>query len=172
MLGVCIGVDGAKGGWVAVELREGVDAAFARARAFRTFAELVAAYPEAAVIAVDIPIGQRDPAARAAGDAAARAMVGPRRSSVFPTPARAVLAGGGLRHSKKTPEGYEQRRALLASQGIVIRDDLRLPRVGRDDMLDAAAAAWSARRIAAGTTFALRGDGRQGEVERIPAIWY
>ena len=171
MPGVCVGVDGAKGAWVAVELREGADGACTGARSFRTFAELVAAYPEAAVIAVDIPIGQRDPAARAAGDAAARAMVGPRRSSVFPTPARAVLAGGGLRHSK-TPEGYEQRRALLASQGIVIRDDLRLPRVGRDDMLDAAAAAWSARRIAAGTTFALRGDGRQGEVERIRAIWY
>ena len=79
-----IGCDVAKGTWVAVVLRDG---AFARAFTATTLAE-VAAEP-AAAIAVDIPIGFPESGARTADIEAAR-FVGPRRSSVFPTPPRAV----------------------------------------------------------------------------------
>jgi predicted RNase H-like nuclease len=64
----------------------------------------------------------------------------------------ATLAGAHIRHGKKTWAGAALRRALLAQHGIVIPDDLG--QVGEqaavDDVLDAAVAAWSARRYAAG----------------------
>lgn len=79
------GVDIASGGWAVVVL-EGhrvVDA-------FRceTFAD--ALLVDAAVIGVDVPIGLPEGGPRPA-DVAARRFVGARASSVFPTPARAVL---------------------------------------------------------------------------------
>jgi len=75
----------AGGGWAVVVLKEDriVDA-------FRceSFAEVL--LEEAEVVAVDIPIGMPESAPRPADIAACR-FVGARRSSVFPTPARAVL---------------------------------------------------------------------------------
>jgi hypothetical protein len=49
-----VGVDGCNQGWVAVALAGG---AFADARIAGTFAEVLAAFPDATIIAVDIPIG-------------------------------------------------------------------------------------------------------------------
>ena len=81
------GVDACKGGWIAVVLgTEGFRHAVVASR----FERLVAALDDASVIAVDIPIGLPNDRPRAA-DAAARAFVGPRRSSVFTTPPRTVL---------------------------------------------------------------------------------
>jgi predicted RNase H-like nuclease len=76
-----VGVDGARGGWVAAT-RAGV-------QGFARFADVVATHPEAALF-VDIPIGlaQGDRAC----DKAARRALGPRRASVFPPPSRAQLA--------------------------------------------------------------------------------
>ncbi|WP_042366115.1 DUF429 domain-containing protein [Streptacidiphilus neutrinimicus] len=64
-----------------------------------------------------------------------------------------ALAGGTpLSHAKKTWRGQNVRRALLAGAGIVLPDALgEGDRIPPDDVLDAAAAAWSARRIALGT---------------------
>lgn len=60
-----------------------------------------------------------------------------------------------LRYAKKTTEGARLRRALLIANGFPL-DRLRHPQwknsqVGDDDILDACACAWSARRIAGGT---------------------
>lgn len=64
----------------------------------------------------------------------------------------AAMAGAPLRDSKSTWAGAVRRRQLLAAQGIDLDGDLGLSglQVGVDDVLDAAAVAWTARRVAAG----------------------
>ncbi|PSL08470.1 putative RNase H-like nuclease [Haloactinopolyspora alba] len=53
---------------------------------------------------------------------------------------------------KKTWSGHYQRRELLAANAVVVPDELGDAgrRAGMDDVLDAAAAAWTARRVARG----------------------
>jgi len=53
-----------------------------------------------------------------------------------------------MKHNKKTKKGSEERSALLRGVFPKIETHLanRLPRVGADDLLDAAAAAWTALR--------------------------
>jgi predicted RNase H-like nuclease len=76
---------------------------------------------------------------------------------VHPELAFSALAGSPLAESKHTREGRARRRALLAAAGIElpslqsIRSGGGGPAPAEDDLLDAAAAAWSALRIAAGT---------------------
>ena len=62
------------------------------------------------------------------------------------------MAGAPLADSKSTWAGAVTRRRLLAAQGIELPGDLGLAgqQVGVDDVLDAAAVAWTARRFAAG----------------------
>ena len=72
----------------------------------------------------------------------------------------AMNAGIGIAASKKTIEGARQRATLLAGVfGTEAIDDLldRVPRrqAASDDVLDALAALWSARRIASGEAIAL-----------------
>ncbi len=80
-----IGVDGAKDRWVAVAL---ADDRFERAFVVRALTELRAEPADA--IAVDVPIGLVAAGWRQA-DLVARAMLGPRRSSLFVTPPRPVI---------------------------------------------------------------------------------
>lgn len=198
-----VGVDGCKEGWVAVEIST---RAFRRAQIFPTFADVIAAYPSATSLAVDIPIGLLDGQVRTADTAARKYLVG-QSSSVFPAPPRAVLSADSyeaanaiarrvgerglsqqtfallakirevdafiddpriseihpevsfrvlngdvaLLHRKKTWGGMHVRRRRLADAGIVLPDELgEVDNVGVDDILDAAIAAWSARRIARG----------------------
>lgn len=172
---------------------------------------------ELVAVGLDMPIGLPD-AGRRACDDLTRARLGPRRSSVFPTPPRPVLgsadhaealrrsraidgrgisiqafnllpkiaevdaaidpdlaeavvevhpesafaelAGAPLLTTKRTAEGRAARLALLAgpfpdSTALLTT----LPRgAAADDVLDAAAAAWSTRRWAAGAALVL-GDG-------------
>lgn len=65
----------------------------------------------------------------------------------------AAMAGTPLSDSKSTWAGAVRRRELLAANGIDLAGDLGLSglRVGVDDVLDAAAVAWTATRVAAGT---------------------
>jgi len=67
---------------------------------------------------------------------------------VHPELAFAAIAGAPLAASKHTEPGLVLRRKLLAQVGIALPAKVAGARV--DDLLDAAAVAWSARRIAVG----------------------
>ncbi len=71
---------------------------------------------------------------------------------VHPELSFAAMAGTPLRSRKNTWAGAVQRRTLLAQAGIVLDGDLGVAgeRAGVDDVLDAAAAAWTARRVSHG----------------------
>lgn len=63
-----------------------------------------------------------------------------------------TIAGAPLSHPKKTWTGQELRRALLMKQGIVLPHHLGpAGQAPPEDILDAAAVAWSAHRMATGT---------------------
>lgn len=67
-----------------------------------------------------------------------------------------AMAGAALGYSKHSPAGHAERRHLLKNAGVDINDDLLVARKGmRVDILDAAAAAWSAQRIATGGSLVL-----------------
>ncbi len=83
-----VGVDGCRGGWLAVAL--GVEI---QASVFAHFTEILGSYPDAAAIAVDMPIGlwASGRARLRPCDAQARKLLGTRASSVFIPPTRAML---------------------------------------------------------------------------------
>ena len=86
-MAIAAGADACRGGWVAIVLDDGAFVASCREP---TFPLLLSALAGATAIGVDIPIGLPHAGARSA-DVAARAYVGPRRSSVFPAPSRAAV---------------------------------------------------------------------------------
>ena len=199
------GVDAARPGWVAVSLEASGPAVTVRAGP--SLDTLLAPDIDPAgttVVGIDMPLGLLETGWREA-DRAARRLLGPRRSSVFAIPPRAVwaeasypaanlrcreltgqglsaqawglraklleanqyrqtcghplyevhpelafgaMAGAPLSASKHTGSGRDERRRLLARAGIEI--PAGVPAVLIGDVLDAAAVAWSARRIAAG----------------------
>ncbi len=83
-----VGVNGCPGGWLAVAF--GLSAGEFAPRVHASFSELLASYPDAACIAVDIPIGLGEGAPRRC-DIEVRRVLGPRRSSVFPAPDRRLI---------------------------------------------------------------------------------
>jgi len=96
----------------------------------------------------------------------------PRLREVHPEVSFARLAGAPVAESKRSWTGVVRRRALLAEAGIELPDDLgdagRL--AAADDVLDAAVAAWSAARIAAGKAVSLP-DPPEVLAGRTVAIW-
>lgn len=221
-----VGVDACRRGWVAVVLRDG---AAPSGHLLATIGDITSAVPDAEVVGIDIPIGLSDARPRQA-DLAARAAVGPRRSSVFITPPRAALeapthavataisvrlSGSGVSQQafglrakifeverwlpsapcpvhevhpelsftlmcghpatapKKAWHGMVERRAALAREGIDL--DGIDPRVGSlvgiDDLLDAAAVAWSARRLRSGHAIVLPDPPERDPSGRAMAIW-
>jgi predicted RNase H-like nuclease len=221
-----LGVDVWPKGWVGVELRDG---RFAGARVGADLLGLITACGKLPVIGVDIPLGLLDSGLRRA-DAAAAALLGPRRSSVFPTPPRPVVAeksypvaaarhleltGKGLSRqsfnlrvrlleanelydrgdfllrevhpelsfatmgagpaprSKKTWDGQRDRVERLRTVGIELPDRLGAAgTVPTDDVLDAAAAAWSAHRIGGGVASSVPEPPEVNERGQQLAIWY
>lgn len=98
---------------------------------------------------------------------------GRRVVEVHPELSFATMDGEPLADSKATWAGAERRRALLAREGIVLPPDLgRAGRLaGVDDVLDAGAAAWSARRVLVGRAIC-RPERPQTFSDGIPcAIW-
>ncbi|MGE0466421.1 MAG: DUF429 domain-containing protein [Steroidobacteraceae bacterium] len=81
------GVDGCKGGWVAVVESGGAVQAFV----VSSVTELVSKLNSDSLIAIDIPIGLTDSGARLCDVAARRFLKAPRASSVFPAPIRPIL---------------------------------------------------------------------------------
>jgi predicted RNase H-like nuclease len=199
------GVDAARPGWVAVSLAASGPALTVQAGP--SLAALLApdlGQAGTTVVGIDMPLGLLEAGWREA-DRAARSLLGPRRSSVFAIPPRAVwaeasygaanqrcreltgqgfsiqawglraklleadryrqacghplyevhpelafgaMAGAPLAASKHTGSGRDHRRRLLVAAGIEIPAGIPAGLIG--DVLDAAAVAWSARRIAAG----------------------
>jgi predicted RNase H-like nuclease len=168
---------------------------------------------------IDIPIGLAARGPRAC-DGQARRMLGPRRSSVFPAPARAllgastyeeaceisrrvsgraiskqlynilpkirevdrlqarptsrsphlfemcpelsftVMTGAPMRYAKRTPEGRAERMDALAPTFGDVTPLVEPPPSGatRDDVVDALAGAWTARRYVVGSCLRLGGE--------------
>jgi predicted RNase H-like nuclease len=216
------GVDGCRRGWVAAVGRvDGREAPIVSV--VSSFGELVASVErgDLVAVAVDIPVGLPEQGPRRC-DVEARQRVGPRRSSVFPAPVRAVLgcatweeansrsravdgrglahqvfnllpkigevdgllspvhqarvveahpelcfasiAGEPLLHAKRTATGKAARIALV---GFV---PAPLPGAAADDVLDAHAALWTARRVAAGDEERLGGGERDGRALRMEIV--
>jgi predicted RNase H-like nuclease len=217
------GIDGCRAGWVLAT----VPASGALCGAAELDIVLVPALEEVvaalgsgrlAAAAIDIPIGLAASGPRAC-DRKARHLLGPRRSSVFPAPVRAVLGaityedacavsravggkglskqlynilgkirevdglqspglqerlfeacpelsfavmsgGAPMRHNKRTAEGRAERVATLIANLGEVAPVVDTPPKGAtsDDVFDALALAWTARRYAAGSSIRL-GDG-------------
>lgn len=210
-----VGADGYKEDWLTLSL----DTATGEIKAAVTAtADLLVLSFDA--LAIDIPIGLPDSGSREA-DRLARAFVGPRRSSVFPSPIRPALrcstrpeactitnaingnrvgvqafalfpkiaqvvdllqahpelaartyevhpevsfrqwAEEHMRHYKKSPAGKQDRQALIAAEfgpDVFARLQRESPvRLPDDDLADAFAALWSAKRIFEGDAARLPG---------------
>jgi predicted RNase H-like nuclease len=89
---------------------------------------------------------------------------------VHPELSFAALAGAPLPDSKHTPAGLAVRRDLLARAGITL--PVKAAGAAENDLLDAAAVAWSARRIAAGTAITLANPGQPADDGSEIAIRY
>jgi predicted RNase H-like nuclease len=89
---------------------------------------------------------------------------------VHPELAFGALAGAPLPASKHTPAGRDLRRGLLAEAGIEIPPLVSTALLG--DVLDAAAVAWSAARIAAGQAIIIPGQPQRDRHGREITIRY
>src|SRR5215216_6597512 len=83
-----VGVDGCPRGWVAIAWD--IERRTLTPSIHWNIADLLATHQDADKIGIDIPIGLADGVPRRC-DIGARAVLGPRRSSVFPAPDRRVL---------------------------------------------------------------------------------
>jgi predicted RNase H-like nuclease len=83
------------------------------------------------------------------------------------------LAGAPLADAKSTWAGAARRRQLLAAAEIVLTGDLGLTgqQAGVDDVLDAAAVAWTARRVASGSARRLPAEPERFSDQVECAIW-
>lgn len=81
---------------------------------------------------------------------------------------------GPLEYSKRSWAGMNLRRMALQREGIDLDGilDLAGEKAGVDDLLDAAAAAWSARRIDMGIQGSLPNPPERGRRGELQAIWF
>ncbi|HEV3452687.1 MAG TPA: DUF429 domain-containing protein [Acidimicrobiia bacterium] len=92
---------------------------------------------------------------------------------VHPELSFAAMRGVPLARSKRTWTGLRDRAALLDAAGVVIPDELGpAGDAGADDVLDAAAVAWSAARIAAGRARCVPWPPECDDAGRPVAIWW
>ena len=89
---------------------------------------------------------------------------------VHPELAFAILAGAPIATSKHTPAGLATRRKLLAQAGLAL--PARVAGAAENDLLDAAAVAWSARRIVAGEAVTLSNPAQPADDATEIAIRY
>jgi predicted RNase H-like nuclease len=91
---------------------------------------------------------------------------------VHPECSFARMAGDRPAAPKRTWDGLQERVSRLAARSIRVPWPLGLPpQVAADDVLDAAAAAWTASRIAAGTAVPLPDPPERMPDGRMAAIW-
>jgi predicted RNase H-like nuclease len=89
---------------------------------------------------------------------------------VHPELAFAALSGAPLQESKHTKAGLAIRRELLDRAGLTLPP--RVVGAPENDLLDAAAVAWSARRIAAGNAITLMNPSQHADDNTEIAIRY
>ena len=100
----------------------------------------------------------------------------PRAAEVHPETSFAVLAERPMSASKKQKAGIDERLEALSDEfpgigeAVAGASWLGLPRPALDDFLDAAAAAWTARRLAVGAALCL-GEGETDETGYPMNIW-
>ena len=95
----------------------------------------------------------------------------PQAAEVHPETSFAVLAGRPMSTSKRHQPGITERMAALATEFADLDVAIApVPGTALDDLLDAAAAAWTARRMAAGTAMNL-GQDEVDETGYPMAIW-
>jgi predicted RNase H-like nuclease len=83
------------------------------------------------------------------------------------------MAGQELPFPKRSWSGLLLRRRVLLGSGIQIPEDIGDAGIASaDDVLDAGAAAWSARRKAAGEAERLPARADESDSGRVVAIWY
>lgn len=218
--GWLLGVDGCRAGWLVVGARLDPSGEFEQVR---WSLELEAAsFIDADLVAIDMPMGLAADGPRPC-DQQARALLGARRSSVFPAPVRAALGaedyreacdlsfaasgrklskqaynllpkirqldqllladpklsdrvhevhpelafsqwngGEPMAHGKKTVAGAAQRQALVEAQfpglALKIRTGVAKSKLANDDILDAIACLWSARRLISQGALVLGGE--------------
>lgn len=81
-------------------------------------------------------------------------------------------AGQPIQESKRTWDGQRRRLARLRDVGIVLLDDLGAAGfAGAEDVIDAAAVAWTAARVAAGAAECLPAVCETDVDGRSVAIW-
>jgi predicted RNase H-like nuclease len=111
-----VGVDGCRGGWLAVRLsRDGTS----ESRIFPDMASLWAAHRQAALILVDIPIGLTEAVNDRACDKAARKVLGPRRGSVFPVPCRIAVYAPDYDAALNLNETITGKRIFRATWNLI-----------------------------------------------------
>jgi predicted RNase H-like nuclease len=102
--------------------------------------------------------------------AAVEAVADDRVIEVHPEVSFRAMAGEPLAFAKTTWNGHALRRRLLGEAGIELPDDLgEAAAVPPVDVLDAAAAAWSARRCARGEAESLPPGAKPSDRQ---VIWY
>ena len=135
---LAIGVDGCPAGWFFVELQP---SGITRCGVVRTLQELVRDAREPARVYVDMPIGLPDGPSGRECDHLARRELGPRGSSVFPAPARAVLDAvdyeSAKRHSLRTTGRSLSKQAWAIVPKCrevdrLLRDDAKARRIVRE----------------------------------------
>jgi predicted RNase H-like nuclease len=89
---------------------------------------------------------------------------------VHPELSFTAMAGAPLADGKHTRAGLAARRELLMGEGITLPP--RVAGAAQDDLLDAAAVAWSARRIAAGRATVLTSPAQRADDGEEIAIRY
>jgi hypothetical protein len=107
---ILAGVDGCCSGWVVVTQ----DTASGRLawQVVESIAEYLPGNPIPTVMAIDVPTGLPESGPRACYQAT-RARLGPRRSSVFPAPIRAVLAARSQQEASVIGRGRRRARHQL-----------------------------------------------------------
>ncbi|MGF7236052.1 MAG: DUF429 domain-containing protein [Frankia sp.] len=93
---------------------------------------------------------------------------------VHPEVSFRAIAGRDLSHAKTSWAGHADRQSLLARAGIILPDRFggSADRVPPIDVVDAAAVAWSAYRIALGRAVPLPSHDDRDPLGRRIAIWY
>lgn len=155
----CVGVDGAKGGWIAVWWEDQAQAF--RHRLYADARTLVEAHRDARVVAVDIPIGLSERGGRAADVEARKFVGGKRASSIFPTPVRGILDAASRQEASDRHREIDRRG--FGAQSFAI-----LPKIRQwDELLQAdARARQCVREIHPEVSFAaLNGGLGQGLVD-------